>query len=488
VVSYRGYKEQEGSVGEHSSQQSLWEKQREAEQSHSQNFMSTVLRSMTPIVFGSSPRVTDEVADEHDDDGDSLYGAARLETKSSDSFFDNDGVDEHHSEEAVGPQTINRSYSKSSVFGSQQDLYNLSSRSWSHSQDDQEGHSVESAGSSSLVDQAPAQLVAVRVGGLRRSQPLRVPSPSLYSVSSDSTDNSPRLPIFSNQFSVSRERDDHSLSVSTLGSATLVEEARARVATMRSITTDSLSVSEFSYLTPDSLVPVQHNTMARANTSYASYKLKQELEERRRSEEAEQVRRVLEQSRLAIDVRQEEQRFDVVRAHLQVEAVQPQKDRDDLLVEVANDVQAPEEQELSHVTDKIRLREESRLRAEEKARARFAAFRTAVPQVAQQPPAPAVANQKEVHVTSLFEVARSEQHAHYQVITSTSNSQTVTSTSNSQTVTTSSMISGHLLTTNVSSSLCQSHSAEAMHNSSDLTIEPQLSHSSFDGSSSSDGI
>jgi hypothetical protein len=173
-------------------------------------------------------------------------------------------------------------------------------------------------------------------------------------------------------------------------------------------------------LTPDSLVPLQHNTMARANASCASYKLKLEQEERCRTEEAEQVRRALEHDRLAVDASQEDQRFKVFRERQEADAAQPLIDHNNLSARdrIVAKVQTADEpvpqkaiqlhsdeeidchmQELPHTTDKIRLREESRLRAEEKARARFATFRTA------QPPVPTGTNKEEVQVTSSVDIA-----------------------------------------------------------------------------------
>jgi hypothetical protein len=291
-----------------------------------------------------------------------------------------------------------------------------------------------------------------------------------------------------NQFAGLKERDDHSLSVSTLGSATLVEEARARVATMRAINAETSSVCEFSYMTPDSIVASQHNTMARASASYASYKLKLEQEERRRTEEAEKVRRVLEHDRLAIDARQEEQRQEVEAAQSQIDHNNLSA-RDRIVVKVqtadesvsqktvqlhSDDEAERHSQKLPHATDKIRLREESRLRAEEKARARFASFRNAKPLIV-QPPVSAATTKEELNSAAAVEEARillssvtaqlSEERVMHRTSSIAMSTHVVTSSSSSKMVTSSS--SSHLASSSVSN-------GEA---SSDLTIDPELSYS-----------
>jgi hypothetical protein len=119
--------------------------------------------------------------------------------------------------------------------------------------------------------------------------------------------------------------------------------------------------------------------MGRANASYASYKLKLEQDDLRRTDEAEALRAALERTRLQSD--DEHQHMTLLDRHDQQGNIGG--------VSSAQVGEATDSATSDDSSDKLRWREESRLRAEEKARARFAAFKT----LTQQQSAPRQDNQ-----------------------------------------------------------------------------------------------
>jgi hypothetical protein len=425
VVSYRGYEEQQDSVGEQSSRQSLREKQLEAKQllagqQQPQSFVSSVLNTfqkISPRLFTSPAEpglVT--VIEEEDEDclADSIYPTHPALAGSGDSFFDNDGVDHDDHGDDNHPRNYalhtTDGYLKSSVYHDQQTIFNSSSGSLDTV--DSPSFSTETL---SLVEQARARLALARNVPLHHSRPLKVVIADRSHDGSREDDHSTssrqthclveearaqmavikrRTAEHSNALNspASQSADSFHDIVATYSSSSLVAEAKARGNAVRGMTSDASvvtgdSVSSAQSATVGSADGSVGSAMGRASASYASYKLKLEQDDRRRTEEAEAVRAALEQTRLqhSEEYLLSEADDHAVRLATTSTAHSRAQDEESIRLDQLTETGGASFAQLGESTDsassddasdKLRLREESRLRAEEKARARFAVFKT----------------------------------------------------------------------------------------------------------------
>eukprot|EP01034_Spumella_vulgaris_P028514 gene28514-35384_t len=348
VHSYAGYVDEESGLddaetGKPSSSSSSTLPKRGLSKSLShedKNLMTTVIRSIASSLAGT-PTASSTDPDDEEDEDDSLY-RTQMERVPSDSFFENDGTDDV-AEEEVALQSSNLRTKKAKKLTRLQ------------IQENDDTQSVGTADSHSLVDQARAHVAAAREVTLRRSQPLRCISPAMLSDSEEDDEATPRVATFRDESPTSARRDSDTGSV---GSASLVEQARAKVAAIRAKQTGDLSAnSSFTFSNSEGIASPTAS-FSRAKTSYADYKAKLEQEDSMRTEEAARIRETLERARLQSEAEISERQKRIEREAFEAA----------VLEEAAARTKADQAAKQRIANFKVRQDEMARQRAEEEAR------------------------------------------------------------------------------------------------------------------------